>query len=551
MADTRLHGLWAMARKNWPIWLVAGTVFASGALSILQMLFARIQGNSRLFTYVLPFGLHYWGRSLTLVFGFLLIYLSLNIFERKRVAWWLALVASALLVVAHILSGRLWYLTIAPTIAFVLLLILRGRFTVRSEVSSIRRGATLMAVSLLVAAAYGIIGFWLLHSSFGIHFTLADSTIRALRQITLFGNSDLVVHTRYASWFLESLSVVGVLAWILAAYSLFRPVAFRLQTLPQERALAGALLERHGRSPYDFFKVWPDKSTFFSESKRSFVAYATVRGVALSLGDPVGPEDELEEVTSAFLSLCFNNGWTACFLLPDLLPMYQRLGLRTLKIGEEAVVDLQHFSSKTGQNRYFGYHLRHFEREGYKFVRYKPPHPIALLDEVEEVSKEWLALPKHRELGFLQGRFGRGYIEKTPICVVRDPSGKVIAFLNEVPSYRGGEATFDLMRHRADAPNATMDCLFQGTMFALKQEGYQLFNMGVAPFAGLGSRPEAPLTEKVLGFLFSVNWFVSNQGLRRYKVKFEPMWQDRFIAYQGGPLALVRIALAVTKAVNG
>jgi phosphatidylglycerol lysyltransferase len=67
-------------------------------------------------------------------------------------------------------------------------------------------------------------------------------------------------------------------------------------------------------------------------------------------------------------------------------------------------------------------------------------------------------------------------------------------------------------------------------MFALKQEGYQSFNMGVAPFAGLGSRPDAPLTERALGFLFAMNWFVSNQGLRRYKVKFDPVWQDRFIA---------------------
>jgi len=149
-------------KKNWPIWLVAGTTFLSGALSILQMLFARLEEHSRLFTYVLPFGLHYWGRSLTVVLGFMLIYLSLNLFQRRRVAWWLAVVASALLVAAHILSGRLWYLAIAPALAFVLLLIFGRRFTVRSEPSSIRRGVRLMAASLFVALAYGTLGFWYL-----------------------------------------------------------------------------------------------------------------------------------------------------------------------------------------------------------------------------------------------------------------------------------------------------------------------------------------------------------------------------------------------------
>jgi len=315
--------------------------------------------------------------------------------------------------------------------------------------------------------------------------------------------------------------------------------------------MATALLQRHGRSPYDFFKVWPDKSHFFSESKQSFIAYATVRGVALVLGDPVGPDDELEKVTSSFLNYCSNNGWIVCFLLPDLLPIYQHLGLQVLKVGEEAVVDLEHFYSRTGRNRYFGYHRRHFEREGYRFMRYKPPHPTALLDEIEEVSREWLSLPKHRELGFLQGRFERSYVEKTPICVVRDPSGHVIAFLNEVPSYRPGEATFDMMRHRPGVPNATMDYLFQGTMFALKEEGYQSFNMGIAPFAGLGGRPNAPLVERALGLLFRLNWFVSTQGMRLYKVKFQPVWQDRFAACTGGPTDLVRAALAVTRAVEG
>jgi len=544
--------IWSALKGDWPIWLVAGATFLSGALSILQMFFAQIEVHSHLFTYVLPFGLHFWGRSLTVVFGFMLIYLSLNLFRRQRVAWWLATVASTLLVAAHILAGRLWYLAIPPALSFVLLLVFRGRFTVRSEPSSIRRGIGLMAASLLIALAYGTLGFQYLDSrDFGIEFTLADSAVRTLRQIVLIGNSDLVAHTRQASWFLESLSAVGVVAGVFAVYSLFRPVSFRLQLLPQERALAQAVLERHGRSSYDFFKVWPAKSYFFSESRRSFVAYATFRGVALSLGDPSGPEDELEDVTGSFLRHCFNNGWGVCFLFPDLVPMYRRLGLSLLKIGEEAVVDLERFSSETGRKKYFRYHQHRFEREGYKFLRYKAPQTDSLLDEVEKVSQEWLTLPKHREIGFVEGRFDRDYLRKTTVCVVRDQSEQVIGFLNEALSYRKGEASFDLLRHILDVPNATMDYLMQQTLFALQGEGYRWFNMGIAPFAGLGNRPGAPLTEKMLSVLFRINWFVSNQGLHNYKVKFEPIWQDRLVAYQGGPLALVRIALAVSKAVDG
>jgi phosphatidylglycerol lysyltransferase len=539
-------------KREWPIWLVAGTTLVSGLLSILQMLFIRLYEHSYFFNRVLPFGLHYWGRSLTLIFGFMLIYLSLNLFQRRRIAMWLAVAASGIVVVANIASERLWYLAIAPLIAIILLLIFRRRFSVQSEPNSIRWGVGLMIVSLLVALLYGTIGFLLLNKSeFGVQLSFTDSLIRTIRQFILIGNNDLSAHTRLARWFLESLSTLGIIAEVFAAYSLFRPVAYRLRELPHERAVARAILERYGRSAYDFFKLWPDKSYFFSESNRSFIAYATARGVALSLGDPVGPHNELEKLIKSFLKFCSDKGWLVCFLMPDLLGTYRRLGLKTTKIGEEAIVNLEHFYSHTAQRKYFRYLRNKFERRGYKLIRYIPPHRITLLEEVEEVSREWLSLPKHRELGFLQGRFERSYLEKTPLCVVRDPAGHVIAFINEVPSYKKGEATFDMMRHIPMVPQGTMDYLFQGLMIILKQDGYKSFDLGAAPFVGVGNKPQATLIERALRLLFRMNWFISSRGISHYKIKFEPMWEDRFIAYQGGPINLVKIGLAVTQAVEG
>jgi len=100
-------------------------------------------------------------------------------------------------------------------------------------------------------------------------------------------------------------------------------------------------------------------------------------------------------------------------------------------------------------------------------------------------------------------------------------------------------------------PNGTMDYLMHGMMLILKQEGYRSFNMGLAPFAGLGQRPGAPLIEKLLQILFRLNWFISNQGIYNYKVKFEPQWNDRFGAYQGGIFGVVRTMLAAARIVEG
>jgi len=53
-----------------------------------------------------------------------------------------------------------------------------------------------------------------------------------MRQFLLIGNSDITAHTRYARWFLESLSVLGVVAVGIAGYSLFRPIIFRYGCCP-------------------------------------------------------------------------------------------------------------------------------------------------------------------------------------------------------------------------------------------------------------------------------------------------------------------------------
>ena len=542
--------IWTNIRTNWPIWLVAGITLLSGAVSVLQTLF--VYHHPKPVTWVMPLAVQYWGRSFTLLFGFILIYLSLNLFRHRRVAWWLAVVISALLLMARFALLHTFYLSVFPAITLILLILFRKHFTVRSEPSSITRGLWLMALCLLIALLSGALGFWLLDKNdFGISFSFPDSIIRTLYQFTLIGNNDIVPHTIHARWFLDSLSALGVLAVAFAAFSLFRPVIYRLRVLPHENTFAKAILEQHGRSPYDFFKVWPDKSLFFSNSKKSFISYATVRGIALILGDPVGPDDEMEEIASSFIGYCSDNGWMVCFLMPDRISLYKSLSLDVLKIGEEAVVDLDHFCTHTSKTKYFRYHRNRFEKRGFGIKRYIPPHPPQLLEEMEDLTKEWLTLPKHRELGFLQGRFTRSYVEQTPLWVVRDSTGLAIAFINEVRSYRPGEATFDMMRHRPGVPNGTMDYLLHGMMLTLKQEGYESFNMGVAPFAGLGKSPDAPLTEKVLQLLFRINWFVSTKGMHYYKVKFEPQWNERFIAYQGGPVGLVRIALAVTRAVEG
>ena len=370
----------------------------------------------------------------------------------------------------------------------------------------------------------------------------------------MVGNADLVVQTRHAAWFLESLRVLGVVAVAFALYSLFRPVAFRWRTLPQQRVQARNLLERYGGGALDFFKLWPDKSYFFSADQRCVIAYRTVWRVALALGDPVGPKEGLENTVQQFARYCFDNGWDVAFhqVRPDFLDLYERTGLESLKIGEEAVVDLERFANETIHDKHMRHARNKLPKQGYKLGRYEPPHGEGILDRVEEVSNEWLQIPGHHERTFSLGAFDRSYLNETPLVTVEDPDGVIIAFVNLIPSYRDGEATFDLMRHRLDAPNGTMDFVFVQLMLALYDSGYRFFNMGLAPFAGVGQQPDDSLRERAAGHLADqLGRWVSYQGVRHYKNKFDPIWEERYLIYQGGPMGLARTALALTRATEG
>jgi phosphatidylglycerol lysyltransferase len=93
-----------------------------------------------------------------------------------------------------------------------------------------------------------------------------------------------------------------------------------------------------------------------------------------------------------------------------------------------------------------------------------------------------------------------------------------------------------------------MDYLFTQMMVIMKSEGYHTFNFGVAPFVGIGNRAEATLAEKTVNQIFErLDWFLHSKGIRQYKLKFEPQWKDVYVAYQGGPMGLLRVALNVNR----
>jgi phosphatidylglycerol lysyltransferase len=109
----------------------------------------------------------------------------------------------------------------------------------------------------------------------------------------------------------------------------------------------------------------------------------------------------------------------------------------------------------------------------------------------------------------------------------------------------------DLMRHRPTAPKNAMEGLFIYLMLWGKAEGYQWFNLGMAPLSGLEATALAPVHIRIATYLYRYGQtFYNFQGLRAYKEKFHPVWEPRYLAYPGG-LNLPRVLTDVSALIAG
>jgi len=169
------------------------------------------------------------------------------------------------------------------------------------------------------------------------------------------------------------------------------------------------------------------------------------------------------------------------------------------------------------------------------------------MQQLKQVSDGWLQIPGRRERTFTLGLFDPEYIRSTPVYAAVDPMGKILAFVNSIPSFCKGEATIDLMRHLPDAPPGIMDFLFIKLFFAKKEEGYLRFSLGMAPMAGFQEHEEASAEERAVHyFMQQLHFLFSYQGLLHYKAKFATIWEPRYTIYRN-VLNLPRVARAISE----
>jgi phosphatidylglycerol lysyltransferase len=310
---------------------------------------------------------------------------------------------------------------------------------------------------------------------------------------------------------------------------------------------ARKLLDKHGGEADDFFKLWPeDKIFFFSSDNNAFVAFAIKRKVAICMGDPVGPDGSISLLLNEFKQYCREHKLIIAFIqtTDKYRKDYQSIGLGSILIGADAVIGLEHFGTITIHNKYFRNLVNRYEKQEFSVSTSSPPHDKELVNELKKVSDSWIKLPNRKEWSFLTGRFDDDYLHRVKLYILRDKTGKAQAFVNELPTFKDGVATVDLMRHRSDAPANSIDMLFINLLTIKQSEGYSDFNLGMSPLDGKPFVTSLPGNLLIHVYRISDS-FIGFKGLHQFKAKYEPDWEPVYVWYQGNPRYLLSIGLAV------
>ena len=274
---------------------------------------------------------------------------------------------------------------------------------------------------------------------------------------------------------------------------------------------------------------------YYREDDKDLTAFqfALEDGKAVVMGDPIGKREYFDKAVLAFIKDAEEKNLTPLFyeVGQEMTLLLHNYGYEFMKFGETAKVDLSEFDLIGKSGKKFRAIINRGENSGYHFKMELPPFSDDFLDKLQNISDDWL--DKRQEKGFSLGFFDRDYLSLAPIACVLDEDGHILAFANFLVCNTDLEASIDLMRYDPKTERGgIMDYLFVQIFLYLKDNNVNYFDLGMAPLSNVGQYEHSFFQEKLAFLVYSfTNRFYSFGGLRKYKEKFAPFWEPRYLSY--------------------
>jgi len=538
----RAHPLRAVHRADPLPQVAALTAGLAGLVNLASAATPNLAWRNHLLLQVEPFEALKLSHAAAIPASMLLLVTAPYLWRRRQGALRLALALLLGLTALDLLKGLDVEAAAGSVGAAVVLWLGRHSFCVRHDPDTLR--AALRRVPLLAAASLLLCGLamWIAapeSAGFG-------TILRATGDALLWQVGPLDFH-RELGHLDEAIGFAGLLTLVWCAYVLFRPLAVP-RVLPgiEVRRAARDVVRRHGSDTLAYFKLRRDQHYLFSPDRQAFLGYRVEAGVLLVSGDPVGPEAAIPSLLRELSLFAETRGLRLAALGAGELvrPLWEQLGLRSMYLGDEAVVETGSFSLEGRAIRKVRQSVTRLEKHGYRaeLVRLGQLSD-AELAELEAVSVSWRRGDVERGFTMSLDELRRDDHGDSLVVLGRDAEGDIGGFLHFAPSYGRAAVSLSLMRRRLDTPNGLMEFLVARGLELLRERGVEEASLNFAAFARFVHAPRG-WGERVAGRgLLIADAFFQIERLHRFNAKFFPRWEPRYLMYERVQ-ALPRVGLA-------
>jgi lysylphosphatidylglycerol synthetase-like protein (DUF2156 family) len=320
--------------------------------------------------------------------------------------------------------------------------------------------------------------------------------------------------------------------------------------------LARELLKKWGGSTISWMTTWPENRHMVTADGQSYIAFRKHAGVAVALGDPVGPPGSAGATIKDFVALCDKTA-VVPYLFSSTAPtvaVTDALGWQCAQVAEDNLIDLPglEFKGKSWQDIRTA--LNRAKKENVRFELVElADQSWRLVQQVEHLSQDWLGDKELPEMGFTLGGVPEALDREVKVALAINSEGTVDGVLSWMPVYQGDGRvkgwTLDLMRRRDGGFRATIEFLIASSCLYFQEQGYEFLSLSGAPLArSAGSPPAETAIDKFLETLgATLEPVYGFRSLHAFKAKFKPRQDPMYMIYRD-EADLPRIGVGITKA---
>jgi lysyl-tRNA synthetase class 2 len=475
--------------------------------------------------------------ALALPAGTALLLVAPYLLKGRRRAWQAAVVLMLTLGVFDLLKGFDFEETAITWTTAAVLIAGRSAFRVHHDPITLRSAIWRVPLLGLTAVAVAALATWAHqgHPSWG-------AVVRETGDLLLWQSGPIHFSPHHAfhqtfAWIPLAVHIIEIGTLLAIAYVIFRPLAApRALPGPGARAAAAELVRAHGSDTLSFFKLRADHQYFFSADRSAFVGYRIENGVMLLSGDPVGPPETFAGLLRELKLFAEARGLKlgAVGASQALCPLYEELGLHTIYLGDEAIIEVQKFSLQGRPIRKVRQSVHRLGKAGFvaelrEFASLDP----GTVEAIEQVIERGREGAPERGFSMAMDSIRCQQSAETLVVLARDEAGAIRGVLHFVPVYGRPAVSLSFMRRDPSTPNGLTEFLVVKAVELLRERGLEELSLNFAAFAKWMHSPERR-HERWLGKLVALgNPFFQIESLYRFNAKFFPRWEPRYLVYEG------------------